>query len=128
MARVPRHHFKDCTMQIPDEHIDWFLDELEKRKQEKREHKRQYYLEHKDKILRYNKDYRDKNKEEIQKYRAEHKEHKDAYQKDYFILNREKIYENARQKIQCECGAIICKDSKSRHLKSRTHQIFLNGN
>ena len=61
LARVPQHHFKDCTMQIPDEHIDWFLDELEKRKQEKREHKKQYYLEHKDKILRYNKEYRVKN-------------------------------------------------------------------
>ena len=78
--------------------------------------------------MKYNKEYNQSHQKEIQNYRVEHKEHKDAYLKDYFILNREKIYENARKKIQCECGAIICKDSKSRHLKSRTHQIFLNGN
>ena len=39
MTHITGHHFKDSTMPIPDEHIDWFLDELEKRKQEKRDAK-----------------------------------------------------------------------------------------
>ena len=39
MTHITGHHFTDSTMPIPDEHIDWFLDELEKRKQEKRDAK-----------------------------------------------------------------------------------------
>ena len=39
--------------------------------------------------------------------------------------NRETILEKAREKITCECGAIICRGSKSLHLKCKRHQNWV---
>lgn len=69
------------------------------------------------KAREYNKKYYDNNKEKVKQMR-----------KKYIQNNKEKIkqlweksYEKRREKIKCECGAVISKNSLSRHKKSKKH-------
>jgi hypothetical protein len=50
-----------------------------------------YYLENKDKILAYSKDYREQNKEQISAYREQNKEQISAYNKDYYQKSKIQI-------------------------------------
>ena len=46
--------------------------------------------------------------------------------KAYYLANREQLNENAKEKFNCECGGKFTKVHKSRHLKSKMHQKYLN--
>ncbi len=65
-----------------------------------RERKKEYYLENKDKILEYNKQYKD--------------------------TNRESINLKASEKIMCECGCELRRDKMTKHQTTRKHQNLLN--
>ena len=60
----------------------------------------------------YDKTYRDNNKEKL-----------NEKSKKYYHENKDKISE----KIQCECGGVYRRDSKSQHLKTKMHNNFING-
>ena len=60
----------------------------------------------------YDKAYRDNNKEKL-----------NEKSKKYYHENKDKISE----KMQCECGGVYRRDSKSRHLKTKMHINFING-
>ena len=45
-------------------------------------------------------------------------------QTTYYQQNRDKILEKARQKITCECGAVISIANKGFHRKSTRHIIW----
>lgn len=45
----------------------------------------------------------------------------EQYTKEYYTTNRETILEQMKEKIQCECGATICKVHKPRHDRSKRH-------
>ena len=79
--------------------------------------KKQYYLDNKDEIKQYHNQYYQDNKDEL-------KQSKKQYQED----NKDKIKEYRKQKVTCECGAIITKRCKTRHIKSKKHQDFIQNN
>jgi len=47
------------------------------------------------------------------------------YDKEYYETNIKKIKERKTEKITCECGATISKNSLSTHLKSNKHKKLL---
>ena len=53
----------------------------------------------------------------------ENKEKVLEYKNKYYESNNKKLNENRKEKIICECGCIINKSSKARHLKSKKHDI-----
>jgi len=62
--------------------------------------------------------------------KEEHKEEKKQYDKVYREENKEKLKEKNKEyykeQIQCDCGSVIIKNSKSRHTKTQTHQQYIN--
>ena len=69
------------------------------------EYSKKYKEEHKEEI-------KQKNKEYIRKYREEYKE---------------QIAEKRNEKIECDCGSIVCKGDLSRHKKTKKHKNFESG-
>jgi hypothetical protein len=93
----------------------------------KKEYQKIYYENNHEKILEKQKVYCEENKEkrnEIQKiYYESNREKLLQKYKKYYENNHEKKSENRKEKITCECGCIINKSSKARHLKSKKHDI-----
>ena len=56
----------------------------------------------------------------------EKNEYQKEYCKEYREANKETILQKNKEKITCECGSIICIGEKSRHLKSKKHQDYIN--
>ena len=80
---------------------------------------KQYKLNNKEKIKEYDKKYRLKNNDKIKEYYQINKDKIKEYQKEY--------YENKiKKKITCSCGSKYIYTSKSRHLKTKKHQNFIN--
>ena len=73
----------------------------------------EYYQDNKEKFS----EYREANKNKIKEYREVNKEK----MKEYHQANKDKIKEYKKEKIECECGCIIRKDSMYRHRKSKKH-------
>ena len=75
----------------------------------------------------YQKGYYEQNKDVFLAKRKEHYEQNKAAllakSREYYEQNKEKIAEKKNEKITCECGCIINKSSKVRHLKSKKHDI-----
>tara|TARA_R110000823_G_scaffold311322_1_gene436730 strand:+ start:42 stop:701 length:660 start_codon:yes stop_codon:yes gene_type:complete len=76
-----------------------------------------YREANKESLIEKTKEYRQSHKESIVEYRETHKDS----QKEYYELNKESINEKRNQKIDCECGAIISRGSKSKHIKTKKH-------
>jgi predicted GIY-YIG superfamily endonuclease len=68
---------------------------------------------------RTNKEYYQDNKEKINE---KHKDYFKEYKKKWKEDNKEKL----NQKFDCECGGKYTNCHKSRHLKSKKHQNFIN--
>ena len=122
-------------------------DKLEYKKQynlDNRDKIKQYYEDNRDKKLEYNKQYnqdnRDKIAEQKKQYYEDNRDKKLELQKQYNLDNCDKIKERTKQyrednrdkikqykgeKITCECGCEIRRDSLSRHRKSKTHQDLM---
>jgi hypothetical protein len=75
-----------------------------------KEYYKKYYNENKDEINEKIKLYYENNKDKV-------KERK----KQYDEKNKDKKKEYAREKITCECGIILCRDSLSKHKKRIFH-------
>ena len=69
-------------------------------------------------------EYRLDNKDSIKDY---YKANRDSF-KDYYKANKEVISEREREKIKCDCGSIINRNSKSRHIKSKKHLAYVSVN
>jgi hypothetical protein len=98
-------------------------------------------LEHKSKLnmirayrteeqtVKYHKKYYNDNKETIKanskKYDQENKEIKKAYAKKYNQDNKYTIQKHKGKKCVCECGINYTLGHKSRHIKSKKHQLFI---
>ena len=67
---------------------------------------KQYYNDNKNKIVDYQKEYRESNKVKI---------------KAYYETNKEKL----KEKFDCECGGKYTHNHKSHHLKTTKHQNYL---
>jgi hypothetical protein len=75
------------------------------------------------------KNWRDNNKEKKREYDKEHYETNKGkvveQAKEYYHHNKEEINKKKREKITCECGCIISRDSLTRHKKSKSHLKWL---
>lgn len=80
--------------------------------------KKEFYEENKEEISIKHKEYRENNKEKI-------KERDKKYRENNREKIREQIKEINKQKVECECGSVVRKDSLSRHKKSLKHQNYL---
>ena len=49
------------------------------------------------------------------------KEIKSKYNDTYYNKFKDRLLENMKQKIDCVCGASICKVNFNRHLKTKKH-------
>lgn len=107
-----------------------------KSEEDQKAHKRDYYLENRDKHLDRNKANYQANKEarnqQSKQWYEENKEHFKNYvkhryeenkeeiltkQKEYYQANREKIRKRYSAKVKCECGSEVSKANFARHKK-----------
>lgn len=77
------------------------------------------------KPLRNKKEWREANKEKIKlrekKYRKENRAKRKIYEQEYNRKNKEKINARVSEKITCDCGTVMRRDSKSKHMRSKIH-------
>ena len=81
---------------------------------------REYYQDHREKIL-----------QQVKEYNETNKELKNEYHKNYYQNNKDKweqSNEKQRQQTTCDCGCMLQKKAMSKHLKSLKHQQWLNNN
>jgi hypothetical protein len=70
--------------------------------------------ENKKYLQEYRQDWRDNNEEHLKKCKQE-----------WYENNKNEILEKRKEKIECECGCIFKKSSKSRHVKTKKHLEYL---
>ena len=85
----------------------------EGRKQRTKEYQKEYNEENKEKIKQRRKEYVKMNRERLNQKMQEYRE-----------TNKQKILQTQKEKIQCECGTVMRKGEKSRHLRSKKHQFY----
>ena len=94
-----------------------------------KERDKQYRLEHKEHISEQQKQWRLEHKEHVsertKKYELKNKEQIAERKKKNYELNKEQILEQIKQKIKCECGCVIRKDSLVKHKRTKKHQNYL---
>jgi calcineurin-like phosphoesterase family protein len=101
---------------------------------------KEYYDNNKDKIKQHVKEYYDNNQDKIKQYRVENKavlnercrqyrldnlEKEKARHKAYREKNKAQIKARNGERITCECGKEINRQSISRHKRSNKHQTWL---
>ena len=92
---------------------EWTMDNRER----KREMDRKYYLKTKEIHNQKSKEYRENNPEKMKEYKQKWYENK-----------RDDLSKKSKERIICECGVEVCQGAYTRHLKSKTHQNYLNNN
>jgi hypothetical protein len=100
-------------------------------KDEINERRKEIYEQNKEKIIEQKKEYVKRNKEKVTEQRKKcyerTKEHILEYRKSYYEANKDKINEDLKtKKFVCECGSSMRCSEKSRHIKSKKHQEFIN--
>ena len=104
---------------------------------EMKKQNRKVYLENnKEKIQKHQKIYYENNKEKIsEKYKNYYKKNKDIitekkkeYGKIYYEENKEKISEKQKTKLICICGSYFTCSNKVQHEKSKKHIKFIANN
>ena len=66
-------------------------------------------------------EYYQDNKEQKKQYRQDNKEQISEQKRQYYQDNREHISERHKQKVTCECGSIVRRDSLPKHKKTKKH-------
>ena len=86
-----------------------------------KEYKKQYYKNKSEKI----KEYYENNKERLNEIKKQHRKNNPEkykkYDKTKYENNKEKILQKQREKITCECGAIIARGGIAEHKKTMKH-------
>lgn len=104
---------------------EWFMDN----KEHITEYQKEYKEINKEKIQEYNKQYLEMNKEKLKEDNKQYYQmNKDAlsqYKKNYYQSNKYEILERIRKTVQCECGSVHAYGERSRHNKSKKHQKYL---
>ena len=151
LRKRERHYIKEMqpvlNKQMPTRTVEeWradnkeYIQEYEKKrgqenKEQLREYRQKYNQENKERIKEQRKKYRENNKEEILKKKREYhhnnKEKINEEKKQYHQDNRDRFLEKAKRNkeiIHCGCGTSYQRCQRSRHLKSKFHQNYLNNN
>jgi len=64
-------------------------------------------------------------REYIREYREKHKEHLKIYRKNYYQENKKKLLEYLREKVECECGCVLCIGGLAVHRRTQKHKNLL---
>lgn len=91
------------------------------KKDQHKEYSHQYKQDHKEELKQYNQQYNQDNKEKRNQYRQDHKEETKQYYQDH----KEELNQKRYKKITCFCGGKYTHANRSRHLKSKKHQSWL---
>ena len=75
---------------------------------------KEYYEANKEALNAKNREYKEANKEAL-----------NAKKREYYENNKETVKAKAREKITCECGASVSRDSITRHRGTKKHQKFI---
>lgn len=67
-------------------------------------------------------------KEYFRNYYLQNKEKIDKYQKEYREENKEILKEKAGEKLTCECGCEVRRDGLKKHKKTNKHKISMESN
>lgn len=90
---------------------------------------KQWREDNKEIIFNKKKQYREDNREVIlekkKQYCKANKEAKAVYDNQYRKANKDRIKAYKNEKIECECGAMICRDSMTRHCNSLKHKKYI---
>ena len=65
-------------------------------------------------------------KEYGKEYTANNKEEIKEYFKERYVKNKEIILAKQKEKINCECGSIVCRGAVNKHKKTKKHQNIIN--
>ena len=79
----------------------------------------------KEKIAEKAKEYREKNKEKLAEYREANKDKIAEKRKEWSQANKEKLNERDSQKIVCECGCEVRRDSIAKHRRTNKHKEIM---
>jgi len=83
----------------------------------------------KEKYKKYAETHKERRAETSKKWREENKEYKAEMDKKWREENKEHKSETNRNwrktKYECECGSVLCIGDKSKHIKTKKHQLFL---
>ena len=74
----------------------------------------EYYYQHRDQKLEYQKKYNRQKGDAIK-----------GYNKSYYMKRREEILEKARTKVTCECGCVVQLFNMNSHKKTKKHVRYL---
>ena len=85
----------------------------------------EYYQDNKEKFAEWYQENKKKANEYHAKYYQENKEQISEYQAEWYAKNKDKIKEKVSEKVQCECGSEVRRDSLPKHLKTKKHQNYL---
>ena len=69
--------------------------------------------------------YRVDNKESHKEYYTAHQEKIVKYQTEYRNINNDAIKSRKKTLFHCDCGSVCRIDDKSRHFKTKKHQLYL---
>ncbi len=109
---INRHKNKCCNVKTPINYL-------------KKEKRKKYLEENKEKLAEQQKEYREDNKEKRKEYREKNKEQISEQTKGYYDKNKEKIAEKRKEKVQCECGYIVSRNNLSSHKKRQIHKDLM---
>jgi len=131
---------KEEFKQRSKEHYQQYKEDLKQRskdyyqehKEEQKAKVKAYREQNSDKIKARDKAYREQNKDKIKAYKQQNSDKIKARDKAYYEQNKDKIKAYQQQyreqnkaylseKIECECGAVIRRDYKREHLKTKKH-------
>ena len=112
--------------------------------EEKKELYKEYYGEHREKILKQKKGYYQEKREEKLEYRHEYYERERdnilerkrakrlenleeerTRDREHYHKHKEKYLARDKEKVECECGAVVCRGYLREHKKSKKHQQYL---
>jgi len=121
-----RCNVKDSYIRFPNGYSRqaYYQEYCQANKQKIKEHKKEYYQANKEKISEYRQEYRQKNKEHMQEYYQKNKEQRKEQIKEYQRANKERISAYKNQKIECDCGSIVCRAYIAKHKRTKKHSDY----
>ena len=49
---------------------------------------------------------------------------KQAYKQEYYQKNKQRISERKKEKIECDCGSIVCRGDIAKHNRTKKHSNY----
>ena len=136
--RDKKVYYQDKKEEILEKNKVRYINNCEEIKQKRREYyndnkksvaewSKNYHLQNQEKILQKKYEYYQNNRDDILRRSKEKRVEKNEEHKQIKQTHLEKMLEEHPTRFyKCQCGIILLKNNKNRHLKSQKHQAYLN--